>query len=149
VYYARESTSLFKAGKFTQELKGSWVTHTDPKKTSTAQRETNDKPITSRQQSQRQQQQETQDRAVNSQQSGIAKGVQQILNPVDVPPTASDAELRGSPAYIEARKAGKNDAQALVIARAASAAGTNNNQGTALPGIRTGPQPIVKDGNPG
>ena len=28
LYYARESTSNFKAGKFTQVLKGTWVTHT-------------------------------------------------------------------------------------------------------------------------
>jgi hypothetical protein len=36
LYYARESTSVFKAGKFTQELKGTWVTHTDPPKNTTA-----------------------------------------------------------------------------------------------------------------
>ena len=68
---------------------------------------------------------------------------------MDAPPNASDVELSGSPAYIEARKAGRTPEQALAIARAASAAGTNNYQGTAGPGIRTGPQKIVKDGNPG
>ena len=151
VYVASKATHIFKGGKFTQELEGAWVTYdASVQKTAPTTRETKAPVNTaSRVERQRQQQQETQRRAVESQQTNLGKGVQQILNPVDVPPTASDAELRGSPAYIEARKAGKNDVQALVIARAASAAGTNNNQGTALPGIRTGPQPIVKDGNPG
>jgi hypothetical protein len=151
VYVASKATHIFKGGKFTQELEGAWVTYdASVQKTAPTTRETKAPVNTaSRVERQRQQQQETQRRAVESQQTNLGKGVQQILNPVDVPPTASDAELRGSPAYIEARKAGKTDTQALVIARSASAAGTNNNQGTALPGIRTGPQPIVKDGNPG
>ena len=153
VYVATKATHIFKSGKFTQELEGAWVTYDASIQTSasssasSAVRET--KTPIDKASRQRQQQQETQNRAVASQQTSLGKGVQQILHPVDVPPTASDAELRGSPAYIEARKAGKIDAQALEIARAASAAGTNNNQGTALPGIRTGPQRIVKDGNPG
>ena len=149
IYVASKATHTFKGGKFTQELEGQWVVYdasTDVVNPAT-KRETN--PPVDKAARQRQQQQETQNKAVASQQSSVAKGVQQILHPVDVPPTASNAELRGSPAYIEARKAGKNDEQALAIARAASAAGTNNYQGTALPGIRTGPQPIVKDGNPG
>jgi hypothetical protein len=150
VYRAVESTSVFKAGKFTQELKGAWVTHTDPIKNNVTTREPVVKPSAqSRQQQQTDQQLQTQKRAVDSQQSGVAKGVQQILNPVDLPPAASDVELSGSPAYIQARRAGRTPEQALAIARAASAAGTNNFQGTALPGIRTGPQNIVKDGNPG
>jgi hypothetical protein len=151
VYVASKATHIFKGGKFTQELEGAWVTYdASVQKTAPTTRETKAPVNTaSRVERQRQQQQETQRRAVESQQTTLGKGVQQILNPVDVPPTASDAELRGSPAYIEARKAGKTDTQALVIARAASSAGTNNYQGTALPGIRTGPQPIVKDGNPG
>ena len=151
VYVASKATHIFKGGKFTQELEGAWVTYdASVQKTAPTTRETKAPVNTaSRVERQRQQQQETQRRAVESQQTSLGKGVQQILNPVDVPPTASDAELRGSPAYIEARKAGKNDTQALVIARSASAAGTNNFQGSALPGIRTGPQPIVKDGNPG
>lgn len=150
LYVASKATHVFKGGKFTQELEGQWITYNASAQVnapSSVARET--KAPVDRAARQRQQQQETQNRAVASQQSSVAKGVQQILNPVDVPPTASNAELRGSPAYIEARKAGKNDVQALEIARAASAAGTNNYQGTALPGIRTGPQPIVKDGNPG
>lgn len=150
VYVATKATHSFKNGKFTQELEGAWVTYDASVQTnapSSVVRET--KTPIDKASRQRQQQQETQNRAVGSQQTSLGKGVQQILHPVDVPPTASDAELRGSPAYIEARKAGKTDAQALEIARAASAAGTNNNQGTALPGIRTGPQRIVKDGNPG
>ena len=150
VYRAVESTSVFKAGKFTQELKGTWVTHTDPIKNNVTTREPVVKPSAqSRQQQQTEQQLQTQKRAVDSQQSSLAKGVQQILNPVDASPNASDVELSGSPAYIEARKAGRTPEQALALARAASAAGTNNFQGTALPGIRTGPQKIVKDGNPG
>jgi len=153
VYVASKATHTFKGGKFTQELEGDWVTYdASVQKTppSSVVRETAT-PVnnSSRVAQQRQQQQDTQNKAVASQQTPLAKGVQIILNPVDVPPTASDAELRGTPAYNQARIAGKNDKEAIAIARAASAAGTNNNQGTALPGIRTGPQPIVKDGNPG
>jgi len=150
IYMALDAVSTFKSGKFTQELRGTWVTYDKTEQAQPTVRETTT-PVdnTARVAQQRQQQQETRNKAVASQQTGLAKGVQQILNPVDVPATAADAELRGSPAYVEARKAGKNDVQALAVARAASAAGTNNNQGTALPGIRTGPQRIVKDGNPG
>jgi hypothetical protein len=150
VYVASKATHTFKNGKFTQELEGAWVTYDASIQTnaqSSAGRET--KTPVDKAARQRQQQQETQNKAVGSQQTTLGKGVQQILHPVDVPPTASDAELRGSPAYIEARKAGKTDPQALVIARSASAAGTNNYQGSAVSGIRTGPQRIVKDGNPG
>ena len=151
VYVASKATHIFRGGKFTQELEGAWVTYDASVQVAAPTTRETKAPVnsTSRVEQQRAQQQETQRRAVESQQTNLGKGVQQILHPVDVPPTASDAELRGSPAYIEARKGGKTDAQALVIARAASAAGTNNNQGTAVPGIRTGPQPIVKDGNPG
>ena len=156
VYVASKCTSTFRGGKFTQELAGQWVTYNANPDIVTAgtARETKTKDIQARVAQQRQQQQETQNKAVASQQTSLGKGVQQILHPVDVPATASDNELRGSPAYIEARKAGKTDAQALVIARAASAAGTNNYQGSSSGGvlgskIRTGPQPIVKDGNPG
>jgi hypothetical protein len=150
VYVASKATHSFKNGKFTQDLEGAWVTYdasVQKNLPSSVVRET--KTPIDKASRQRQQQQETQNRAVASQQTTLGKGVQQILHPVDVPATASDAELRGSPAYIEARKAGKIDAQALVIARAASAAGTNNYQATAVAGIRTGPQRIVKDGNPG
>ena len=152
VYVASKATHIFKGGKFTQELEGAWVTYdAGTQKTAPAVTRETKAPVsnTSRVARQRQQQQETQNRAVASQQTSLAKGVQQILNPVDAPPTASDAELRGSPAYINARRGGATDAQALVAARSASANGTNNFQGSALPGIRTGPQRIVKDGNPG
>ena len=152
VYVASKATHTFRGGKFTQELEGAWVTYdASTQKTAPAVTRETKTPVsnTSRVAQQRQQQQETQNQAVVSQQTSLAKGVQQILNPVDAPPTASDAELRGSPAYINARKGGATDAQALVAARSASANGTNNFQGSALPGIRTGPQRIVKDGNPG
>jgi hypothetical protein len=57
VYRAVESTSMFKAGKFTQELKGAWVTHTDPVKNNVTTREPVVKPSAqSRQQQQTDQQ---------------------------------------------------------------------------------------------
>ena len=151
IYKLMRSTSTFKGGKFTQELTGAWVTYDATEEQVTRETAKKATPATTqtRVEQQRQQQQETQKKAVESQQTGLAKGVQQILNPVDVPATAPDYALRGSPAYIEARKAGKTDAEALAIAKAASAAGTNNFQGSAVSGIRTGPQRIVKDGNPG
>jgi hypothetical protein len=47
--------------------------------------------------------------------------------------------------YIQARRGGATPAAALEAAKASFAAGTNNAANFALPGIRTGPQLIVKD----
>jgi hypothetical protein len=158
VYKLQHSTSTFKGGKFTQELTGSWVTYdaTQEQVSREAAKKKTDTRFGSFDPGSGP---KTGNNAWGGQigqaQTSLAKGVNQILNPPTVPATALDYQLRGTPAYIEARKAGKNDAQALEIARAASAAGTNNFQNTSSGGvlgskIRTGPnQPLVKDGNPG
>jgi hypothetical protein len=154
VYIAKSVVSEFNRGKFTQTLKGALLIDYEAEQLQIT-RGNDTRPTTvalnqgDRVAQQRAQQIATQNKAVASQQTSLGKGVQQILNPVDVAPTATDSELSASPAYIEARKAGKTPIEALAIARAASAAGTNNLQGVSLPGIRTGQQNIVKDGNPG
>jgi len=77
--------------------------------------------------------------------SSLAKGTNQLLNPV-TPPTVTDSQLIGTPAYNQARRNGSTPQEALAIARSASASGTNNYAGTALPGIRTNANTgIVKD----
>ena len=82
--------------------------------------------------------------------SSLAKGVQQILSPVTNGVNLTDAELRNTPIYNQARRGGATDAAAINSARAASNAGVNNYAGSALPGIRAPdgngiPQLIVKD----
>jgi hypothetical protein len=154
VYIAKSVVSEFNRGKFTQTLKGALLIDYEVEQLQITRGNDSRPTIVALNQGdrvtqQRAQQVATQKKAVASQQTSLGKGVQQILHPVDVASTATDPELRASPAYIQARKGGANDAQALAAARTASAAGTNNFQGVALPGIRTGPQKIVKDGNPG
>ena len=77
--------------------------------------------------------------------SPLAKGGQQILTPVTNGVNLTDAELRNTPIYNQARRGRATDAQALAAARSTSAAGTNNYSGSALPGIRVPNQLIVKD----
>jgi hypothetical protein len=160
-YMANRVTSTFRAGKFSQDLYGKWLSMKDirtTKATSDAGR-----PAAPAKDNQARKSNlpafdtgsgpNTGDNAwggiIGQPQTSLAKGVNQILNPATVPATATDAELRGSAAYINARRGGATDTKALEAARSASAAGTNNYQGSALPGIRTGPQRIVKDANPG
>jgi hypothetical protein len=88
--------------------------------------------------------------------SALARGTQQILRPASQLSDPTLSQLQASPVYIQARRGGATPQQALDAARAAFAAGTNNFQGVAAPGIRDtsgtavpGSQPIVKDGNPG
>jgi len=77
--------------------------------------------------------------------SSLAKGTQQILNPVTNGANLPDSTLRSTPIYNQARRGGASDAAALAAARSASAAGTNNYSGTAIAGIRVPNQQIVKD----
>jgi len=141
IYIAKECTSEFARGKFTQTLKGSLMVYypqqkvesrpvTNPiKAPSTGAPKAPPPP------------------AIPStpQTSSLAKGVQQILSPVTNGENLSDSTLRTTPIYNQARRGGANDAAALAAARSASAAGTNNYSGTALPGIRVPNQLIVKD----
>ena len=81
--------------------------------------------------------------------SPLAGGIQQQLRPVTQAIDPTLAQLTASPVYIQARRSGKTANEALILARQAFAAGTNDYSKSALPGIRTTGPEIVKDGNPG
>jgi len=146
IYIAKECISSFAKGKFTQTLRGSLMEYYPPGKGE-------GRPSPN----------QTGTTALAAQNNGaakpyvppkltipvtatpLAKGTQQILSPVTNGENLSNETLRTTPAYNEARRGGANDAAALAAAKSASAAGTNNYSGSALPGIRTGVQLIVKD----
>ena len=82
--------------------------------------------------------------------SPLSQGVTQLLSPVTNGVNLTDAELRNTPIYNQARRGGATDAAALDSARIASTVGVNTNAGVAFPGIRVPdgngiPQRIVKD----
>jgi len=151
IYIATECTSEFVRGKFTQNLKGSLMIYYPPGKgegrpspdqiatTATtalsAQNNTAAKPYVPPRSS-------VTDPTPTS---SLAKGVQQILSPVTNGANLSNDTLRTTPIYNQARRGGASDAAALAAAKSASAAGTNNYSGSALPGIRVPNQQIVKD----
>ena len=152
IYVAKECTSSFNKGKFTQELKGSLMVFYPPRSgegrpppqdiqtasssasgqaaPSVAQTPAWAKPTSV---------------TGTTPTSSIAKGTQQILNPPTQLNEPTLAQLQASPTYILARRGGATPAAALAAARATFAAGTNNFSGTALPGIRTPGQNIVKE----
>jgi hypothetical protein len=149
IYIAKECISHFVKGKFTQELKGSLMIFYPPGKgegrpapqdirtSSQAGATTITKAIPW---------QYTRSSVTNpTPTSSLAKGVQQILTPAVQADNPSLSQLQSSPVYIQARKGGATPAAALAAAKASFAAGTNNAANFALPGIRTGPQKIVKD----
>lgn len=144
-YFAKEVMSYFTRGKFTQTIRGNMMPYVDeieqqqqpatkssevaapvntpaPKFKPPRSSVTNPEPT-----------------------SSLAKGVQQILNPPTQLNEPTLSQLQSSPVYIQARRGGATPAAALDAARAAFAAGTNNNSGSALPGIRFPGQQIVKD----
>lgn len=167
IYIAKECTSVLERGKFIQNLKGTLMLYY---------------PLTTRGEGrippQRTQQPSASEQAAPAKSqapawsrptsvtgqtptSALAIGVQQSLRPPSQLDNPTLAQLTASPVYIQARRNGATPQAALDAARAAFAAGTNNYQGTALPGIRdtsgtpvpgsgaNRTQPIVKDGNPG
>lgn len=150
IYIAKECISSFVKGKFTQELKGSLMIYYPPGKgegrpapqdirnasTSGATTVTKTPAWTPTNQS------STVTNPTPS--SSLAKGTQQLLTPV-TNGNLTDNQLISTPAYNQAKLAGKSGTEALAIAKAASAAGTNNYSGTAIPGIRVPNQQIVKD----
>jgi len=164
IYKATNLTSNFRQGKFTQDLEGVLLIFPDPNTT------TNSVTATSTTSENNESAAETARLARlnaaaattglkattpsssvtgSTPTSSLAKGVQQILTPV-IPPVLTDSQLQATPAYINARRAGSTPVEALAIARAASASGTNNYSGTALPGIRTTANTgVVKDDGPG
>jgi hypothetical protein len=148
VYVASKCTSTFKGGKFTQELSGQWVTYdANPTVVSaTTAREVKTKDIQARLPpfdpgSGPNTGWNAWGGTIGQAQTSLAKGVNQILNPVTQSNAPSLTQLTSSVAYITARQQGIIPERALEIAKQAFA------QGTA--GIPTPPQKIVKDGNPG
>ena len=161
-YVLTKVTSTFKGGRFSQDLEGTWLenNYTKPtdrgravKKTAAATArmpdlgkfdpgsggQSWDNIVTKKDQ-------------VNIQQpnvSPLAGGIQQQLRPVTQAIDPTPAQLRSSPVYILARRSGKNDNEALILAKQAFAAGTNDYSSSALPGIRTTGPNIIKDSNPG
>lgn len=144
-YLATNVTSHFVKGKFTQTVRGTLMPYenevtkpettkssgiaapantTAPKWTPKSERSSVTNPTPS---------------------SSLAKGTQQLLTPVTNGANLDNNTLRTTPIYIQSRKSGASDAVALAAAKSASAAGTNNYSGTAIPGINVPNQKIVKD----
>lgn len=149
VYIAKECTSSFNKGKFTQELKGSLMVFYPPGKGE-------GRPAPQDIRTASNQAAPTKAKAIPWQltrstvtdptpTSSLAKGTQQLLNPPTQLNDPTLAQLQASPVYIQARRSGATPAAALEKAKAAFAAGTNNYSGTALPGINYPGQKIVKD----
>jgi hypothetical protein len=168
IYIAKECTSIFERGKFVQHLRGTLMTYypqvrRESRPASTA---TPAPPRTASNQAAPSVSKApawAKPTSVTGQTptSQTAIGVQQILRPASQLDNPTLAQLQSSPVYIQARKNGATPRAALDAARASFAAGTNNFQGVALPGIRdtsgtavpgsgaNRTQPIVKDSNPG
>jgi hypothetical protein len=168
IYIAKECTSLFERGKFIQHLKGSLMTYYPP-----GRGQGRRPPETAIAESPRASVQAAPPKtkapawakptSVTGQTptSQTAIGVQQILRPASQLDNPTLTQLTSSPVYIQTLRNGAGPRAALAAARAAFAAGTNNYQGIAVPGIRdtsgtavpgsgaNRTQPIVKDGNPG
>ena len=164
-YVLTKVTSTFKGGRFSQELEGRWLAD-DYKKPTDRGREAkktaagNDEQIrlgmmadaARRSGNSSKSEAVAKKDQVNIQQpnvSPLAGGIQQQLRPVTQAIDPTPAQLQSSPAYILARRSGKTPNEALILAKQAFAAGTNDYSSSALPGIRTTGPEIVKDGNPG
>lgn len=153
LYIAKECTSNFNKGKFTQELKGSLMVFYPPSNKGEGRPPPQDIPTSSNKASSQGSASVAQTPAWakptsvtgTTPTSSIAKGTQQILNPPTQLNDPTLSQLQASPVYIQARRAGATPAAALEAARTAFAAGTNNFSGTAIPGIRTPGQQIVKE----
>lgn len=149
LYIAKECISSFNKGKFTQELKGSLMVFYPPSNKGEGRPPPQDIQTAASQAAPIVAQTPAWARPTSvtgtTPTSSIAKGTQQILNPVNNGTNLTDGQLRTTPVYNIARRGGATDPQALAAARSASAAGTNNYSGTALPGIRVPNQQIVKD----
>jgi hypothetical protein len=152
VYIAKECISNFRQGKFTQQLKGVLRVYKIPgqepvnTKAEIAAKKASSVAAPSKSKAPAWTPKSERSSVTNpTPSSSIAKGVQQILQPTTNGENLTDADLRGTPVYNTARRGGDSDAAALVKARSASAAGTNNFSGVALPGIRVPNQIIAKD----
>ena len=148
-YFAKEVTSVFSKGKFTQEIKGSimpYVNKLEPPRPIYQDTPTTAAEVAAPVNTPAKKYEPPRSSVTNPQPtSSLAKGVQQILQPATQLDAPTLSQLQASPVYIQARRNGATPAVALDAARAAFAAGTNNYSGTALPGIRFPGQQIVKD----
>jgi hypothetical protein len=151
IYIAKEVRSHFAKGKFTQDLKGSLMIYY-PNKTDQGRPPPQNIPTASQQAATTvlgppawNPKLERSSVTNPTPSSALAKGVQQILTPATQLDNPTLSQLQASPVYIQARRGGATPAAALDAARASFAAGTNNAANFAAPGIRTGPQLIVKD----
>ena len=164
-YVLVKATSTFKGGRFSQELEGRWLAD-DYKKPTDRGREAKKTAAGNDEQIRLGMMADAARRSGNSSSSEIATnkdhanmqptnvsplagGIQQQLRPVTQAIDPTLAQLTASPVYIQARRSGKTANEALILARQAFAAGTNDYSKSALPGIRTAGPEIVKDGNPG
>ena len=149
VYIAQEVKSHFKKGKFTQSLKGKLRIYYTPKELADQGRTPVVANTTVRQVKTPAPQWKPTDQRSSvtnpTPTSSLAKGTQQILTLAVQADNPSLSQLQASPVYIQARRGGATPQAALDAARASFAAGTNNAANFAAPGIRTGPQKIVKD----
>jgi hypothetical protein len=149
VYTAKTATSYFKKGKFTQLLRGKLKDFYTAQEL--AEQGRKPAPTTPAAQTAKIKTSAPAWQAPRSSvtdptpTSSLAKGTQQILTPVVQADNPSLSQLQASPVYIQARRNGATPAAALEAAKSSFAAGTNNAANFAAPGIRTGPQKIVKD----
>lgn len=144
-YFAKEVMSYFTRGKFTQTIRGNMMPYVDEIEQQ-QQPATKSSEVAAPVNTPAPEFKPPRSSVTNPEPtSSLAKGVQQILNPVTNGANLTNTELRGTPVYNQVRRGGGSDAAALEAARAASAAGTNNYSGSALPGIRVPNQLIVKD----
>lgn len=164
IYIAKECTSVFEKGKFIQHLKGSLMIYYPPGKgqgrplpQAVARASTSTSAAVVAAAAKASTPAWARPTSVTGQTptSSTARAVDAALRPPSQLSDPTLTQLKASPVFIQARRANVPPAEALERARAAFAAGTNNYQGTALPGIRDtsgtapGAQPIVKDSNPG
>lgn len=162
VYKATLVTSIFRQGRFTQDLEGVLLIFPDPNtRTETVNTttpvedrsrfasDTGEVPgVTVQSGAMPQTSADIPTSAATPTTRLTRRGVRPSLTPV-TPPALTDTQLQATPAYITARQAGKTPNEALAIARAASAAGTNNALNTALPGTTaTANTGIVDDDGP-
>lgn len=149
IYLAKEVTSHFRKGKFTQDIKGRLKTfYSEKELASQGRTPAPTTPVTQTNKIKTLAPQFTPPRSSVTNptpSSALAKGTQQILTPAVQADNPTLGQLQSSPVYIQAKLNGATSAAALDAARASFAAGTNNAANFAAPGIRTGPQKIVKE----
>lgn len=148
IYIATEVRSHFTKGKFTQDVKGSLlVYYPDKSEKEQKQRLTAQNQNTEAAKTTAPAFKPPRSTVTNpAPSSSLAKGTEALLRPT-YNGNLTDNQLLSTPAYTQARRAGKSGPEALEIARAASQGGTNDYRGSVLPGFRdtSNTQLVVKD----